>query len=382
MTVRGFYTLFFGVIMLLTALSTGSAGAFLLGAAALCALAVSFAAVLVAFLTLRMEQAVDVHDVVRGERCLYTLTVRQMSFLPVAPLMLRVCMPSGRVSEFTLSTRLFGDTVSENRFACPHVGVHPVGVTALRVGDCFEMFSLTRREKTPFSQVIVSPNPVDTPPLTFSPGEGEASAAERALSDPTTPSDTRAWQEGDELKRVHWKLSMRRQSLIVHTYEQNQRPDALVLLDGASPDAPDHLRAAAIDALTESCAGVLKALLEGGHAVRMPLSCGAGREVSGLGAEALPKMCHELAMEPFDGPAEFSRMLALSARRMQRTGSTAILTTRLTPRIADDVTALSRMGPHTYFTLVTAAPLSEEQEKLLYLLRAVGVEARHVSALA
>ena len=35
MTSRGFYTLLFGVLMLFTALSVSSAGAFLLGAAAL-----------------------------------------------------------------------------------------------------------------------------------------------------------------------------------------------------------------------------------------------------------------------------------------------------------------------------------------------------------
>ena len=37
MTARGFYTLFTGALMLVTALSVGSAGAFLLGIAALAA---------------------------------------------------------------------------------------------------------------------------------------------------------------------------------------------------------------------------------------------------------------------------------------------------------------------------------------------------------
>ena len=75
-------------------------------------------------------------------------------------------------------------------------------------------------------------------------------------------------------------------------------------------------------------------------------------------------------------------MLALSSRRMHRTGSTAILTTRLTPRIADDVLALSRMGPHTYFYLISTETATKEQEKLLLLLSAGGVESRFVSAAA
>lgn len=378
MTARGFYTLFFSVVMLVTSLSVSSAGAFLLGCAALCTVAVSLLSVLAVFFTLDIRQEVDINDTVRGEKCLYTLTVRQFSLLPAAPLSLRVCMPSGRQSDFSLNTNLFGSTVSENRFLCPHVGVHAVGVTAVRISDCFSMFSLVKGVKTPPEQVTVLPNPIRTEPLTFSPGEGEASAIERAQADPTTPTDTRIWQEGDELKRVHWKLSMRRQQLIVHTYEQNQRPDALVLLDCAQPDAPENRRAAVIDLLTESCAGVLKALLDAGHAVQMPLE--GSREVGGAGAEALSRMLRELAKESFSGQTEFSRVLALSARRMHRTGAAAILSTRLTPRVADDVIALSRMGPHTAFCLVTAEAMSAEQEKLMRLLSASGIDARHVCA--
>ena len=376
MTARGFYTLFFGVLMMLTALSVGSAGAFLLGCAALCALSLSFLSVLIAFLTLRLEQTVDVHDVSRGEKCIYTLTLRMFSPLPVAPVSLVLCLPSGRQSEYLLKTRLLHPTYSTTGFSCPHVGVHSVGVTRLCVTDCFSFFSLSRRARAPLSPVTVLPAPIETQPLTFSPGEGEASAIERAQADPTTPTDTRLWQEGDELKRVHWKLSMRKQQLMVHTYEQNPRPDALILLDCAEPDAPQNRRAAAVDLLCEACAGVAKVLLEEGHAVRMPLSGADSREISGIGGESLHKFLHALATQAFSGPEEFSRVLALSSRRMHRTGSTAIMTTRLTPHLADNVIALSKMGPHTYFYLVRTGETTREQHTLLSLLSASGVESR------
>ena len=54
MTARGFYTLLFGAFMLFTALSVGSAGAFLLGAAALIAWGLALLSVLLAFFTLRI----------------------------------------------------------------------------------------------------------------------------------------------------------------------------------------------------------------------------------------------------------------------------------------------------------------------------------------
>ena len=380
MTARGFYTLFFGLVLLVTALSVGSGGAFLLGVLALGALLVSLLSCMLAALTLRLTQHVDTDQVVRGESALYTLSVRMFAPIPVAPISLQICLPSGRESEFLLAARLIGETTSENPLACPHVGVRPIGVTQVRVKDCFSLFSFSSKVRAPLTPITVLPAPAEADVPPFSPGEGEHSAAQRAQSDHTTPVDTRAWQDGDELKRVHWKLSMRRQELMVHTYETPQRPDALILLDCAAPSCAPQLRAHVIDALTEECAGVVKALLEAGHTARMPLCGKAARELSGQDATALPTMLEALAQEPFDATPEFERVLMLSARRMRRTGATVIFTTRLTPRVADTVIALSRMGPRTQLTLVTDENAAEQQEKLIRLLQRSGVSARHVRA--
>ena len=381
MTIRGFYTLFAGALLLVTALSVGSAGAFLLGAAALISLAVSLLSAFLALLTCRVMQQTDLDQAARGDQVLYTLRVRQFAPLPVAPLSVHLRLPSGRESDFNLSASLFGETISENAFTCPHVGVCTIGVTHVTISDCFSLFSFRRRVRAPLVSVTVLPNPQDAEQPEFSPGEGEHSATQRAQGDRTTPVDTRTWQDGDDLKRVHWKLSMRRQTLMVHTYETPQRPDALILMDCGEPECLPQYRAHVIDALTEACAGVIKTLLEGSHPVRMPLCGKATREIAGQESRALHDMLLALAEEPYDAPAEFDRVLMLSARRMRRTGATVIFTSRLTPRIADTVIALSRMGPKTAFTLATAAEMTDQQEKLLRLLQRSGVNARHIRAM-
>lgn len=381
MTARGFYTLLFGALMLLTALSVGSAGAFLLGTAALFCWALSFLCVLLAVLGCRVTQETALRETERGGACRYQLSVRLLLPAPIAPLSLRVSLPSGRQSEFLLPARLMGQTSSENEFPCPHVGVFPVGVTQIAFADCFGLFSLRCRARAPLAELTVLPKPADVQPLAFSPGEGESSAAQRAQADHSTPADVRAWQDGDELKRVHWKLSARRQSLMVHTYETPQRPDALVILNCAPPPAVGPAqRAALIDALEETCAGTLRALLAHERLTHLPLSGETQRELSGQNAEALPGMLRALAQERFARAADFSRVLWLSARRTRRTGSIAIVSAELTPAIADAAIALSRMGPHTRFTLVTCAAPDDAQRSLLHLLAASGLETAHVKA--
>lgn len=83
---------------------------------------------------------------------------------------------------------------------------------------------------------------------------------------------------------------MRRQSLMVHTYETPQRPDALVLLDCGAPKCAPAVRAALVDVLAEACAGTLKSLLEAGRATHLPLSPSGQGEFSGHDAQALPAM--------------------------------------------------------------------------------------------
>ena len=379
MTARGFYTLIFGAIMLGTALSVSSSAAFLLGACALIACALSLISVLFARFSFRLSQQLGSSEAPRGGSCSYSLSIRIFSVLPVAPLSLIVCLPSGRDREFLLPVRLFGCTLSDNLFPCPHVGVFPVGVVRVSLSDVFGLFRLSFPVKTPPVPFMVLPVPRETTSLPTSPGEGESTSAQRAQADRTTPADVRAWQEGDELKRVHWKLSMRRQELMVHTYETPQRPDALVLLDLAPPPFESVQRAAAIDALTETCAGVLQALLDHYRIARLPLSGDQTREFSGQEPQALSPMLCALAQEHFSRPSDFSRVLLLASRRMRRTGSTAIITAALSPKLADAIIALARMGPRTRVYLIASDTLTTEQAQLLHLLESCGVSTQHVA---
>ena len=380
MTARGFYTLLFGALMLFTALSVGSAGAFLLGTAALLCWALSLLFVCAAALSCRAEQQLEGGQTQRGGTCRLILRVRFALPAPIAPLSLKVELPSGRQSDFSLSAGLLGLTESAHSFACPHVGVFPVGVSQITFSDCFGLFAFRRRPRGALQSVAVLPGSIPADPLPVSPGEGESTATQRALSDHSVPEDIRAWQEGDELKRVHWKLSMRRQSLMVHTYETPQRPDALVLLDCGAPKCAPAVRAALVDVLAEACAGTLKSLLEAGRATHLPLSPSGQGEFSGHDAQALPAMLRAVAAAGYSETTDFSRVLWLASRRMQRTGSTAILTTRLTPAVADAAIALSHMGSKMRFTLVTAGEPSEEEAQLLHLLFASGLETAHIRA--
>ena len=90
MTARGLYTLLFGGLMFAVSLSVGSAGAMLMGGAALIAWTLSLACTVLAALLCRVEQQVESSKAERTGVCRYTLTAR----LPL-PLPLRTALAAG-----------------------------------------------------------------------------------------------------------------------------------------------------------------------------------------------------------------------------------------------------------------------------------------------
>ena len=261
MTARGFYTLLFGALMLLPRCPSAARALFCWARRRCCAGRCRCCACAPPPSPCRAEQQIEGGQAQRGGACRLILRVRFALPAPIAPLSLKVELPSGRESDFSLPAGLLGLTESDHSFACPHVGVFQVGVSQITFSDCFGLFAFRRRQRGALQSVAVLLIPSLPTRCPSAPARAKARRPS-ALSDHSVPEDIRAWQEGDEPGRVHWKLSMRRQSLMVHTYETPQRPDALILLDTSQPQGAP--RAALIDALTEACAGTVEALCRPG----------------------------------------------------------------------------------------------------------------------
>jgi uncharacterized protein (DUF58 family) len=111
-------------------------------------------------------------------------------------------------------------------------GKFTIGPLRLRVADAFGLVELGRSFSSR-STLVVSPKVV-TLPATVMPGswlgdgEGRSRAAAAAGEDDIAP---RAYRDGDELRRVHWRSTARYGELMVRREEQQWRNHATVLLD-------------------------------------------------------------------------------------------------------------------------------------------------------
>ncbi len=379
MTVRAALFGLTALTLAVVALSTGSQLYYLLLLCMVMMLLIGLLSAATALFTLRVNSRAGRIRLARGESAPLEMTVRYVSLLPVRAVVLTLSVPEDeraaehmRISLPPLAARRLNCA-----FECPHRGVYHIGVAGVAVEDIFSLFRFSKRVRGAQTTVEVLPNAAKLPPIELRSGDTGPQALARQTEDYASPSDTRGYLPGDPLKKVHWKLSIRRRELLVRTYEEASRPDTLILPD-LSPMNFMHSQAMTVqDCVCETAASIARAQLEAGYPVRMPLMSAEPAECSGASGQELDRFTDQLMRVKFDSPYPYEQVLTLEMRRMQRTAGAVLITARLTARIADIALQLRRSGLRVCVCYITESR-REESMALLERLRLSGLIALRV----
>ena len=330
--------------------------------------------------TLAVSTRLTDRTVRRGEEVLLEITVRHQGILPIAPLRVHLAAtPDAPEAEMTLRDMPGKRQRLQLPFHASHIGVSRPGIKAVTVNDLFGMFSVTKAPEVEGSELIVVPTPFDVDELTFASGDSGLETMARATEDVNNPSDVRGYQPGDAMKKIHWKLSLRKRELMVRRFEEPVLPDALVLMDCSAPPRIGHEEAEADmrDALLETAASVMAQTMRTEHEARLPLQGEHPIELyKGMG---LPIILENLARADFSEADRFERVLLLETRRMRRVGATVVISARLNSRMVDVMTRMRKMGPYVRFYFVTFTPDAETVLPLISKLQQGLVEVCYVT---
>lgn len=365
--------------LLVTGLSTGGQIYYLLFYSLLLIAALSLASVIWVLLSVRIEMRGVRPRVERGEALMTIFTVRHTSLLPVSALRIRLNVPStfSASQEISVSTPPFQTRTFRYMLRCPHRGGYEVGVSRLRAKDMFGLFNISRASGMRLLKVDVYPRSHEAPFMELHAGDTGPELRSRASEDTASPSDVRKWQEGDVLKKVHWKLTMRKRELMVRTFEESSRPDTLIVPDLSEISALPDQALSIEDCVCEECLSQAKAQLEEGYPVRMPLQSTRPSEVSGQFPQDFPMFAEALMRVKFDSPFPYEQVQMQMLRRTTRTGGCVLVTPRLTTRVADMALKLSRSGVRVRLLWVTDSRNVQSLE-MVERLKMENVEARLV----
>ena len=364
------------VLLLLTvALCTGSQLFLLLSVLSVLTVVWSLAAVLWASATLEVAGDLAGLTVRRGEDLTVTLRMRHRGLLPIAPLLLEIADPSGSIGrEIRLKSMPRRMQSLRLPVHAAHVGVYPVGLRACVVEDLLGIVrKLVVVPDASFSLTVL-PRTFSVEPLTLAPGDPGSEIMARATEDLNAPSDVRSYQPGDAMKKIHWKLSLRKGELIVRKFDEPILQDVLILMDCSRPPSWGHPRAEADirDALLETAASVLADQVSTDHQVRLPLLGSHPVDVDkGMG---LPIAMDYLARVDFSETDRFERVLIMESRRLRKVGCVVVVSARLNIPMVDIMVRMHRSGPNIRLCLVTFAPEDGNVLPLISRLRQAGVE--------
>ena len=367
-------------LLLTVALCTGSQLFLLLSVLIVIAVLWSLIAVLWASATLRVDGDLAEQTVHRGENLVFSLRMRHRGLIPIAPLLLEISDPSGTLDrEIRLNNMPWRVQSLHLPVHAAHVGVFPVGLRACVVEDLLgivhKRVTLT---DTSFSLTVL-PRTFSTEPLTLSPGDPGSEIMARATEDLNAPSDVRSYQPGDAMKKIHWKLSLRKGELIVRKFDEPILQDVLILMDCSRPPSWGHPQAEADirDALLETTASILKDQTSTDHQVRLPLL--GHHPVDVDKSMGLPIAMDYLARVDFSETDRFERVLIMESRRLRKVGCVVVISARLNIPMVDIMIRMHRSGPNIRLYLITFAPEDENVLPLISRLKQAGIEVSYVT---
>ena len=365
--------------MLAAAVSTGTRMYYVLFFGLLAMPAVGLASVLWTLWTLKFAIKGVKPRVTRGDAMMTVFTVRHGCLLPVSAVQIALNVPSAYAPTQTVnvSTPPFVERTFRQVIQCPHRGVYEAGVTHISVTDVFGLIRLSRRPDAKLVRLEVLPRVTDIAPMPLKSIDQGPQFRSRASEDTASPSDVRAWQDGDELKKVHWKLSLRKREMLVRTYEESARPDTLVIPDLAEITALRDQQLTIEDCICEAALSAAQAQLRAGYPVRMPLVGARPQELAGQFPADITAFTDAMLRVKFDSPYGYEQVLALMLARFQRTGGAVLVTARLTTRIADIAMRMQRSGIATRLVWISDDGRDESME-LIERMKMGGVQASRV----
>lgn len=366
--------------LLLAAFSTGSPLFFMAAVLIVLMALIGLISVWQAARTLTIRSDLSGRTVQRGDNVTLNITVQHRGILPIAPILLELAATPDTPET---QVRLRDAPGKQQRLTLPfhaaHVGVCAPGVKAYTVEDLFGMFSVRRCPEAQQDELLVLPVPFPVEDMAFAPGDSGLETMARATEDVTSPSDVRAYQPGDALKKIHWKLSMRKGEVMVRRFEEPVLPEALVLMDCSPPPTWGHPDAEADvrDTLLETAASVVAHQMNSDHAVRLPLLGAHPMEFEK--SMGLPLLLESLARLDFSETDRFERVLLLETRRMRKVGATVVISARLNSSMVDVMIRMRKMGPYVRLYLVTFTPDDPRILPMISKLQQAAIEVRYVT---
>ena len=335
--------------------------------------AFSLIGMLISMATIRVKTGSCNVKIRRGESAYIPVQIRYVSLFHLKDIFLYT--DSGLREHFTGSPFItYGGRLGG---VFQHVEVHEASSATVELVDFMSLFRF--RKKIPFKAVKVAVLPFSFPAEL--PDLRKADSGKRATvsqEDSTLPSGLRTWQDGDSLKKVHWKLTMKsyvpgdaRFLPVVKTYEESAKPDMLVIPYMNHETEEAHFRDTVCDITLSLC----KSAVREGQGAKLLVCSDIVTETEAYTEEDISNIALTLAEHTHDTQVPFDIHVTEVMRRVETTGAAVFVLAQLTPYVMDKILRLMRYSALSVELRMPKESFEEAQEWTARL-SAAGIKVR------
>ena len=301
----------------------------------------------------------QVHD---GDRAIVEVTLSTSRRIPQAVVLDEV---SGLGTARFVADRVepHNPMVARYEVLCRPRGVYTVGPAIVQVRDPLAL-SEAGGTAGKIDRLIVYPAVEDLDGLPLGRGHDPTVNTSRANFSQTGGEDfftLREYQQGDDLRKVHWPSSAKRDELMIRQLEMPWQSRALVLLDPRQAAYPDS---EAFEHAVRGVASAFRHLFKNGYTPTLWIGNGSGTVVGN--AEGYGIAMEELAAVQSAQVLDLKTALA----RIRRTGVAGGVLVLVTGVPDDPVLAMYRTLGNDFYRTIVMSSGSESSDELVQFARA------------
>lgn len=317
-------------------------------------LALSAVSMLYSGLTFKYMQTLTPPTGTKGDTLVYGIELHNEHLFPVPYIRLYYdnidsLLSGGRASaELSLPPRAKGE--HSERIYCRYRGRWAVGVKQVEIRDLFGLFAV-RLDVTRFlshKQISLLVRPrvlhLSALPMRRKNDEGPMETAPVRTEDTAMLSDIRKYRFGDQMKKIHWKLTARQREIMVKNYEETSLPDLLLYVDTHLKKMGMLDRLNLEDTLVESATAVVHHLLENCLPTSLVFYAGKRMHLRGSRPEHFQSFYAVLSEMPFDGQYPAEDVLMNDLEQVTHAGNLFLITSGLSDRLFDLVMMMNGSG--------------------------------------
>jgi hypothetical protein len=336
---------------------------------------------LMSLYSLSVSQTVEKDLSIKGEEIQYHILAFNQNIFITPTLSFKFIKPryAVRIDPESAVLTLPGRSERNISFSmsCGYKGVYFVGLQSVQAADFLGLFSLNRQWKDK-TRLVVYPRVIEIErfPLSMNLMSKSYSRFQVSEEDYSAISDVRPYLPSDSMKRIHWKLSAKKNSFITKNYENTALNSAVLFWDRISVTGSEEYTVATEDKIVEIVVAISYYCLK--KMIPVDLYYGVNEPMTASNISDFEKLYACCACSEFNLDETMDNSFAAFLNGQTNPVNITVITSRLTEILSYELAGAYYFGHHVILIYIPPEQENAAAINVFNTLKEIGVYAYRI----